>query len=85
MKPENAVSDPELETAGRGPVVPTKGKGAKSLNSQKGLDSAYAMNVEIPNKVLDNTCTMNKDLRRLIFSKPHQKMQRLTKLLENIN
>lgn len=87
MEPENAESDQEPDAAGRGPAVPDKGKGAKSLdrNKKTKLDSAHAMNVEVPNKVLDNTDTTNKDLRRLIFSKPHQKMERLTNTLQNIN
>lgn len=87
MEPENAKHGKSL--AGRGTVVP-KGKGANLLHNSE-LGSKHSMNADMSNISPDGDgdlpcqATMNKHMRRLILSKPNSQMDRLFKIMEDIN
>jgi hypothetical protein len=85
LEPEKANVKQARDAADRGPVVRSKrAKGAKSLG-RKQRSKAHPPNAAPPNNALDSAETMMKGLRRLTLSKAHQPMDRLMKIMGELD
>lgn len=84
MEPEKASSGQETKLADRGPVLSSnRAKGAKPLGAS--ASKAHSPNVAPQNMDPDGSEVMMKGLRRLTLSKIHQPMDRLMKIMGELN